>query len=232
MFGICSALKRLADFHLYDEADAVRRRIQRREIEERDQVVEKKREKVEKCVHRKEELFEEERRSFRAKMRNEIALARFRASQEEQRIHNMYDHLQRDISHSQHRESQVNPLLAVYNKPRFARSASQRPTTSSSASKPRPPTRGGKSASAGHTTCSTGTTYFRKMLGSRFELPSLCDMYGHTLEPGHDPAAPVAPRLDAVPQPPLRFGNSKSTLTAVEEPDEDAYDLTSATIVS
>jgi hypothetical protein len=184
--------KRLADFHMYSDAAAVRRRIQKREVEEREEVIKGKEERVQKAVERKVKHHDEERKAFRRKMRNELALAKFRANNEEERIHNLYDHLQRDIQHCQTREQQINPLLAAYEKPRLRSAAAS------------------ADAAKTLTHCHTGTLYFRKIQGSRFEVPSLCDLYAHTL--GGTKSAQITPRLEAIPKPPPF--HPKSCLTA------------------
>lgn len=158
--------KRLADLHQYDEAELAKRKIAHMEVDEMQRVEQDLSDRVGRRVSTLRNLYEEEERAFLSKMRNTVRIATFRGEQEEQRTLSKFDHTQRDMLHAQKRELQQNPLLSAYMRPpKLAAQHKARPGTSELAG----------------VAAMRGTTYLRQLKGSRFDIPSLCDMYGDRL---------------------------------------------------
>lgn len=155
--------KKLAVFHMYDECAQVRRKIRDQEEQEKAKLEDEKHHRVDSAIARKRAQFDNDEGFFRARAKNLHQLALFRAQQEEERVRRQFEHTERDMEHAHMRELQQNVLLQAYQTPKFIHL---------------PPRDNATSAST------RGTTYMLRMHGSRFEIPSLCDLYGNELDNG------------------------------------------------
>lgn len=154
--------KRLADFHMYTDASVVRKKIQHREVEERAVAEAKREERVQKTLDLRRNAMRDEDSNFRAKVKNELQLAVFRATQEERRVRNKFSHIERDMAHAHQLELRKDPLQAPYQRPKFLRGGQLAQSDDS-----------GIAAAAGH----RGSEYLRRTQGPKLAVPSLCDMY-------------------------------------------------------
>jgi hypothetical protein len=147
---------RLADFHMYAESSMVRRKISKREVVERGEAEAAREKRIQRGLAARRSVMVNDDSNFRAKVKSELHIAVFRAGNEEDRVHRKFGHVNHDMDHAHSLELRSNPLMSVYQRPKFL-GLQQRATVASASDR--------------------GTDYLRRTQGSKFAVPSLCDMY-------------------------------------------------------
>jgi hypothetical protein len=184
---LLQAERRLAEFHQYDEAAAARRKIGGTEDAERRAAAVDSERRVQRAMRRLDARLNDDHTTFEGKTKNDLVLAARRAQEEAALVRLRYRHAARDMHHAHALELQANPLLANLQRPPELQRKQQ--IKADLGAGPRP---GATAFNGGQ----RGTQCLIGVVGSIYEPPSLCDLYGHALrQQGAGVALPSATRM-------------------------------------
>lgn len=164
----------LVKLGLYEEADFAKRKIGSAAAAERARFRAQQRASASSRVAKRQEVLDDAAECMRTRRRNEISMALHRAGETQQLVDKQFRHSAEEMAHAHRLELRRNPLLQTLQcLPAMRRRR--------------------ELASSGHSdenSCSAsvaakvsrGTDLLRRAVGSRYEVPSLCDSYGTLVE--------------------------------------------------
>eukprot|EP00760_Papus_ankaliazontas_P016765 PhM_4_TR16835/c0_g1_i1/m.100022 len=166
------AEKRLADLHLYEDCAMTRHKIVHLEKEELQEMERAKEKRIETALQRLRQKQEAEMRFLETRMRNGLVIAKTDAHSKKQVNHYRFQNkdLQMQHAHAVERNERVN--LEAYHRPNWIRL----------------PERDRQAAT------SRGSQVFQQQVGDKYDIPSLCDLYGNKTQEELCPPIPASRR--------------------------------------
>jgi hypothetical protein len=164
------AERKLAELHLYEDCSMTRSKIEKKEKEELEAMEQAKEKRVANALERLAEKHDAERRFVLTRMRNAMVLARTESTHKKAINQYLFQNkdLQMQHAHAVERNTKVN--LEHYARPKWIKL----------------PDRNRQAAT------SRGSQVFLQQVGDKYQIPSLCDLYGDKSQEELCPPIPSA----------------------------------------
>lgn len=169
----------LVKLHQYDDAEFAKRKIGSTARVEKKSYRENVESRVQTRVESRRDVLKAASDYMNSRCRNEISMAQHRAVEAEKLIDKRFEHTFDDMSHAHRLELRQNALLKNLQCPPQMRRRKELYSSKNDAASGA----GSNSTSAALAQkAARGTEALRRAVGSRYEVPSLCDSYGSLLE--------------------------------------------------
>lgn len=205
---LLAAEEHLVKLGLYEDAEFAKRKIGSAAQAEKRKFREEQEQRIQTRLRMRKAVLEDAADYMQAKCKNEISMAAHRAAEAERLLDEKFRHSAEDMSHAHRLELCRNPLLLNLQCPPSMTRKKALASRSNAA---------GSQKSAGlsnvmATKGSRGTQLLQTAVGSRYEVPSLCDSYGSLIE---SPALPHCALRSYRPDPPAAAPSHSSDAGAL-----------------